>query len=317
MSAGALTGIPLALLATTAYNVGLILEKRALAQLPMLDLRRLARVLVTLATSRAWLAGFALMLTGLACQTVVLTFEPVSVVQPILASGVVLVLVLSRVVLRERLRASEAWGVAVIAVCLVLLALSATSAEVGRHASPGPMAAVMIPSAVVGLLAAALPLRARRGKHGVPLSGVWSGVGTGLLYGVAALAIKGLSGLLVGHQTAAGIAAGVVSSPYLYVLGGCLAVAMLLYQAALQACRASILIPVSAVTGSVYFIITGTWLFHEHLPSSPGLLALRVAGIALAGAVMVSLSRQAPQRARGAASSGAEVADGDLAEMRR
>jgi uncharacterized membrane protein len=294
MSAAALTGIPLALLATTSYNVGLILEKRALSQMQTLDLRRLWRVIVSLATSRAWLGGFALMLTGLACQTVVLTFEPVSVVQPVLASGVVLVLVLSRVVLRERLRGGETWGVAVIAVSLVLLALSATSAEVGRHASPGEMAAVMVPSVIVGVLAAAGPLRARGGQRGTSVSGVWSGVGTGLLYGVAALAIKGLSGILAGHRTAAGLAAGLVSSPYLYVLGGSLVVAMLLYQAALQACRASILIPVSAVTGSVYFIITGTWLFHEHLPASPGQLGLRVTGIALAALVLISLSRQTP-----------------------
>ena len=34
MSAASYTGIPLALLATTAYNVGLILEKRALGQMP-------------------------------------------------------------------------------------------------------------------------------------------------------------------------------------------------------------------------------------------------------------------------------------------
>jgi drug/metabolite transporter (DMT)-like permease len=293
----ALTGIPLALLATASYNVGLIMEKRALSQLPTLDLRRLWHVIVSLATSRAWLGGFALMLTGLACQTVVLTFEPVSVVQPVLASGVVLVLVLSRLVLRERLRGGETWCVAVIAVSLVLLALSATSTEVGRHASPDAMAAVMIPSVIVGLLAAAGPLRAQGRQHGASVSGVWSGVGTGLLYGVAALAIKGLSGILVGHQTAAGIAAGLVSSPYLYVLGGSLVVAMLLYQAALQACRASILIPVSAVTGSVYFIISGTWLFHERLPASPGQLGLRVAGIALAALVLISLSRQAPEPA--------------------
>ena len=43
MSAAAVTGIPLALLATTAYNVGLVLEKRALAQMQALDLRRLGR----------------------------------------------------------------------------------------------------------------------------------------------------------------------------------------------------------------------------------------------------------------------------------
>jgi hypothetical protein len=104
------TGILLALVATTAYNVGLILEKRALGQMPALNLRRVLRVIGSLMTSRAWLAGFALMLTGLACQTIALTFEPVSVVQPVLASGVVLVLVLSRLVLRERLHGGETWA---------------------------------------------------------------------------------------------------------------------------------------------------------------------------------------------------------------
>jgi hypothetical protein len=70
---------------------------------------------------------------------------------------------------------------------------------------------------------------------------------------------------------------------------------MLLFQAALQAGRASIVVPVSNVTGSVYFIIAGTWLFHEHLPASPGRLGLRLAGIALAVLVLVVLGRQAPE----------------------
>ncbi len=312
MSVASSTGIPLALLATTAYNVGLILEKRALGQMQTLDLRRLPRVLVSLLTSRAWLAGFALMLVGLACQAAVLTFEPVSVVQPVLASGVVLVLVLSRLVLRERLRGGETWCVVAIAVSLVLLALSTTSTEVGHHANPGAMAAVMVPSVVVGLAAAAGSLRAA--ARGASVTAVWAGFGTGLLYGVAALAIKALSGILVGHPTLAGIAIGVISSPYLYALAGCLIVTMLLFQAALQACRASIFIPVSAVTGSTYFIIAGTWLFHEHLPASPGKLGLRLAGIALAALVVLALAQRAPAPAPGAAAANAEMTDGDLAE---
>jgi uncharacterized membrane protein len=80
------------------------------------------------------------------------------------------------------------------------------------------------------------------------------------------------------------------------VLGGSLAVAMLLFQAALQAGRASIVVPVSNVTGSVYFMIAGTWLFHEQLPDSPGRLGLRLAGIALAVLVLVVLGRQAPEQ---------------------
>ena len=316
MSAVTYTGILLALVATTAYNVGLIQEKRALGQMAALDIRRVLRVIASLMTSKAWLIGFALMLTGLACQTIALTFVPVSVVQPVLASGVVLVLVLSRLVLRERLKGGETWCVAAIAVAVVLLAMSATGAKDSHYASPGWMAAVMVPSAIAGLAFAVGALRKRR--RGTTLAGVWAGVGTGLLYGVAALAIKALSGILVGHQTLAGIAIGVLSSPYLYVLGGSLAVAMLLFQAALQAGRASIVVPVSNVTGSVYFIIAGTWLFHEHLPTSPGKLVLRLAGIALAVLVLVVLGRQAPDQVLdGAAADPAMAGARPLAQARR
>jgi hypothetical protein len=294
MSAGPYAGISLALLATTAYNVGLIQEKRALGRMATLDVRRVPYVIASLLTDPAWLAGFALMLVGLACQTIVLTFEPVSLVQPVLASGVALVLVLSRLVLRERLGAVEVRCVAAMAVCVVLLAASSggTGTRAGHHANPGWMAAAAIPSAVIGLLVAASPLRHRSAGDRVP---VCFGVGTGLLYGVAALAIKALSGILVRDHGAASILAGVVSSPYLYVFAGCSAAAMLAYQVGLQSCRAAILVPVSTVTGSVYFLIAGTWLFHEHLPSHPAKLVLRLAAIAVAGLVIITLSRQAPE----------------------
>jgi drug/metabolite transporter (DMT)-like permease len=293
MIASSYTGIALALLSATSYNVGLIQEKRALGRMPALDLRRVPHVIASLLADPAWLAGFALMLLGLACQIVVLTFEPVSVVQPVLASGVALVLVLSRLVLRERLGAVEFWCVAAMAVSVILLAASTGRAGgAGHYANPGWMAAVAIPSVVIGLLVGASPLR-RRSR--VLSAGVCFGIGTGLLYGVAALAIKGLSGILVGHHGDVHIVIGIVSSPYLYVLAGCSAAAMLLYQVALQSCRASIVVPVSNVTGSVYFIIAGTWLFHERLPTSPAQLGLRLAAIVVAGFVLVTLSRQAAE----------------------
>jgi drug/metabolite transporter (DMT)-like permease len=298
VSAAAYAGIPLALFTTSAYNTGLILEKRALGRMPALEVRRVVHVAGSLLASPAWLAGFALMLTGLACQVIVLTFEPVSVVQPVLASGVALVLVLSRVVLRERLGGAEAWCVGVMAGSVVLLAFSAggTGSETGHSSSPGLMAAVIVPSVLLGVVVAAAPLRVfsgrPAGRHRAPATGICFGLGTGLLYGVASLATKGLSDILSGHHSLAGLAAGIVTSPYLYVLGGCSAAALLLYQAALQACRASILIPVSSVASSVYFVLAGTWLFHEHIPADPVKLGLRVAGIALAGVVLVVLSRR-------------------------
>jgi drug/metabolite transporter (DMT)-like permease len=316
MSAGPYAGIWLALLAATAYNVGLIQEKRALGQMPALDIRRVPHLIAGLLTAPAWLAGFALMLMGLACQVIVLTFEPVSVVQPILASGVALVLVLSRVVLRERLRAVELWCVAAMAVSVILLAASAGGAGAGHHASPGWMAVVMIPSVVIGLLVAASPLRRSR-RRGSTTAAICFGIGTGLLYGVVALAIKALSGVLVSNHGAVSIAAGLISSPYLYVLGGCSVAALLLYQVGLQSCRASILVPVSTVTGSVYFMIVGTWLFHEHLPAGPAKLGLRLAAIALAGLVLITLSRQAPDQASGEAEPDASAVPGYLTDRGR
>jgi hypothetical protein len=292
MSAAAY-GIPLALATTSAFNTGLILEKRALTTMSALSARKVGHALASLLSSPAWLAGFALMLTGLACQVLVLTFEPISLVQPILASGVGLTLVLSRLFLRERLGGGEAWCVAALAISLVLLALSQDAAEPNAARPPGPvpMVAVIAPSIAAGLLITMRPKRAASAS--VP-SGIWAGLGTGLLYGVSALMTKGLSGIFSREHTLVSIGLGIASSPYLYLLAGCSAAALLLYQAALQACRASILIPITNVVSSVYFVIAGTWLFHEQLPASPVRLGLRLAGIAAAGLVIIALSRQAP-----------------------
>jgi uncharacterized membrane protein len=173
---------------------------------------------------------------------------------------------------------------------------------------------VVVPSVLLGLLVAASPMRASRGRHRPPATGICYGLGTGLLYGVASLATKGLAGILTRDHSVAGIAFGILTSPYLYLLAACSAAALLLYQAALQACRASILVPVSSVASSVYFVLAGTWLFHEHFPASPVRLAMRLAGIAMAGLVLVVLSRQASSAE--ASSAEASSAEGRSAEGR-
>ncbi len=321
MSAVPDAGIPLALLATTAYSVGLIQEKRALGRMPAIDARRILRTIASLLADPAWLIGFGLMLAGLACQVVVLTFEPVSVVQPVLSFGAALVLVLSRLILRERLGAWEFWCVAAMVACVILLAASTGGAGTGagHHADPGWTAAVMIPSAGVGVLTAADLRRTRSGGHRRPATGVRYGIGTGLLYGVAALAIKALSGVLVRSHTAASLAIGIVSSPYLYVMAGCSLAALLLFQVALQRCRASILVPVSTVISSTYFLIAGTWLFHERLPASADKLALRLAAIVTAGLVLIVLTwrAQVPDQASGATEPGPGQVPSQLADPRR
>ena len=294
MSGSTDVGLGLALLSTTAYNYGLIVEKQALGQLPAIRAGRIVSFVASLATSPRWLAGFTLMLFGLAFQVLALIFAPVTLVQPVIAAGVAVVLVLSRLVLRERLGGLQYVCVAVMALSVVLLALSAEGApvQVGHQVSGVRLALIAIATCLLALAAAASALRASGGRHTQPGSGVAFGFATGLLYGVAALAIKGLSGTLAHHDGIGGTLVTLLTSPYPYVMAVCSAAGLLLFQTALQRCRISIVAPVSNVLGSVYFIVAGTWLFHERLPSDPVRLALRIGGILVACGVVVLLSRQ-------------------------
>jgi drug/metabolite transporter (DMT)-like permease len=290
-------GIAVAAFATTAYNVGLIFEKRALGNLPAIDARHAFVLARTLLLSPAWLFGFALMLCGFGLQVVALTLAPVSVVQPVLGSGVVILVVLSRIVLRERLGRLELGCVLCVAVAIAAIALSATGTDgrVGHEASGPLIAAVAIPACAIALILGARSLRpaAHGGKHRVPAIGVSYGLAAGLLYGVATLAIKALSGVIYAHHGhPAALLVGLLSSPYPYLTVACSAIALLIFQTGLQRCRVSIVGPVSNITGSIFFMIAGTWLFRERLPTDPVDLLLRLGGIVVAGAAVVILSRQ-------------------------
>ena len=296
MTAGPGYGIAVAALATTSYNVGLIFEKRALRRLPAIDARHAIGLLRTVLLDSAWVIGFALMACGLGLQVVALTLAPISVVQPVLGSGVVILVVLSAVVLRERLGRLELGCVAAVVVAIAAIALSAEggSGQVGHRASGWLIAVVSIPTCVLALTVGASALGPPpRAKHRVPAVGVSYGVAAGLLYGVATLALKALSGALFHlHGGLTGLLLAILRSPYPYLTVACSAVALLIFQTGLQRCRVSIVGPVSNITGSVFFLIAGTWLFGERLPADPGALALRLGGILAAGFAVVVLSRQ-------------------------
>ncbi len=273
MTDGAGLGVAVAALATTSYNVGLIFEKRALGRLPAIDARHAIVLARTVLLSPVWLGGFALMLCGFGLQVVALMLAPVSVVQPVLGSGTVILVLLSRIVLRERLGRVELGCVLAVAVAIAAIALSAagSAGKVGHQASGLSIAAVAGPACLVALALGARSLRpAVAGKHRTPAIGVSYGLAAGLLYGVATLAIKALSGVIFDRTgDLSKLVVAVLTSPYPYLTVVCSAVALLIFQTGLQRCRVSIVGPVSNITGSIFFIVAGTWLFAERLPGNP------------------------------------------------
>ena len=283
-----LIGILLAVVSAVSFNSGFVMEKRALHQLPEIHARRSAHMLVTLASSPLWLSGFALSLFGLACQVLALSKAPLSVVQPIIAAGIAVLLLLSHFVLREHLGRLEWIGVATVGVAIALIGLSldTRSDGIGTGASFFRVVVVSVPTLVLGALT--FVAAGRRQRVSAPLYGLASG----LMYGVAGVATKAVSVVVETDGVVRAIPS-VLASPDLYLLLGFAAAGLLMFQTGLQRGRASVVVPVSNVVSAAYPIAVGMVLFGEHLPQSAWRLVLRTAGFAgvLVGTALLSTGR--------------------------
>lgn len=287
-----IVGVALALLTTLAYNSSFVLEKRALAALPALELRVPLRLLRSLLTSPAWLAGFVLMLAGLASQLVALSKVPLTVAQPVFSSGIAFLLVLSTTVLGERLSGEEILGVAGIAggVLCVVLSLNTQTDIAGTGGHLSRVLAVSLPSMAFGVLCFAAAHMNGKGVHRRPAGDLPYGLAAGVVYGVVGLVTKGLSAT-IDYSSPYAIVWSAVTSPYLYLVGALTAVGMLVFQTGLQSCRASVFVPVSSVVSTLFTITAGTVLFGERLPADLAHLTLRVLGLLVIIAGLVWLPR--------------------------
>ena len=285
-------GIALTVTSAVLYNVGFVVEKGALNRLPAVHARRLGHLLRTVLSSPRWLAGFAAILVGLGLQVVALTLVPISVVQPIFVSGIVVLLVLSHVTLGERLQRREWVGIVVVAVALLAISLSLDphSDRAGTHGTLAALLAIGVPTVAAGLwLFATADRAARRAPGRRDLGALLYGSASGLVYGVAALATKAVATEVQAHGLFTGVP-WVLRSPAVYIVAGASAVGLVLFQTALQRCPASVVVPVSNVVSSAYVVAVGTILFAERLPVSDVKAGLRVAGFVgvLAGIVILA-----------------------------
>src|SRR5438128_4171598 len=151
-------GLAAALLAALLFNVGLVLQALEARQAPPELALRLS-LLWRLLRRRRWLLGQLLGTVGVGPQVLAFAEAPFVLVQPALALGLVLLLVLGKRILEEPVHAPEVIGVLAIVGGVALVAWGAPShAEAHR----GGAAVVGVFAGLAALALAPFPLRKPR-----------------------------------------------------------------------------------------------------------------------------------------------------------
>lgn len=285
-------GVAAALLANVLYSTGFVLEKRALTAMPSVSVRKPARLLRQVVSSPLWIGGSLALAAGFGAQLAVYRTLPIAAAQGIFVSGLVLLLLLSSVLLGEQTSGRERYAVGAILAALLMVVLSLDE-EADTVSSGAPVALVLtvcLPSLAAGVLLYGSAERRAKHRHRLPTTGVEYGVAVGLLYGVSSLAIKGVSSYLTTQELGSALL-DLLASPYPYLLMFTGAFGLIMSQAALQRCRASLIVPVCTTVTALFTAVLGTLAFGEPLPDEPLRLALRIAGTALAVSVLLAMPK--------------------------
>lgn len=290
-------GVAVAVASAALYDAGYILEKQALAVLPALTGQPL-RLLRVVLRSRRWLAGFVAMLGGLGLQVLALTLAPVTVVQPVLAAGVLALVVAGRAVLGERLGPRERAAVALVLAAVVAIAVSAgPGADLARSAPGGRFAAMVGIVVAVAAGAAWIAVRATGRDLGGRRDAVVLSIAAGLFYGIGALAEKAVATRLVGHGVLDG-AESALATPYPWVFVAVTFCGLLVFQVGLQRQPASLLVPLANVISSGCALVGASVVFGELLVPAGWWSLPRWAGFAaVVAAVGVLGAETAPRGA--------------------
>lgn len=261
-------GILAAVVASTFYSLGVALQAMDAKEAPAGAHLRLALAVRLIRRSR-WLLGTGLSILGWPLQVVALLLAPLVVVQPTLAAGLLVLVLVGERMLGERAGKRERLAILAIVVGVAGAAAVAPARSSGRHAEDLTLLVVLAGLALVSL--SPYILRALgRGVASVTI------VSAGLAYGWSGVATKLASDDLArGHLlVAAGWALGTAAAS---------AVGALSEMSALQERPAIQVAPVVFVTQTVVPVALAPVLLGEHFAST----ALDGAPLALSIAVLI------------------------------
>ena len=264
-------GLLLALATALASVVGFLLKYRGAVDAPAVEWRRPVSSSLALFRSPVYSIGIAVATASWGLHVAALSLAPISLVQSVIAGGLVLLTVVADRAFGLTVTRREWFGVAMTAAGLAILAATLEGSADSAHADWGAGRL----TAYIGLGAAAgLALVWVAGRRGVR-EGLVLGVSAGLLWGASDVAIKALSGRLDD------LGAGVLVHPLALVILVLSLVGLLVSARSLQIGPAVPVITATSATANIFTIASGLIVFGEPLPEDAGALVLRLGAFAL------------------------------------
>jgi drug/metabolite transporter (DMT)-like permease len=285
-------GLLLALASAFATNLGFLLRHRGAVAAPDVDPRRPLRSAIGLFRSKWWAIGYGVAIVAYALHVGALTLAPLSLVQAVLAAGLVLLGVLAERMFGFHLGRREWLGVVLAAAGLAFLALTGRGGDSGEESARYSVSAMIAFEATIVGIGTVLILSGRSGRAGDQY-GVLLGAASGLLFTVAHVAVKALS-----DKTDSGILA-ILLSPFLLIALLAWLVAFFSSARSLQIGEAVPVIAVTSIAGTVCSIPAGVIVFGDPLGSDALQVALRSAAFVMVVAAAAMIP--APTRAAGEA----------------
>jgi drug/metabolite transporter (DMT)-like permease len=282
-------GILFALGCAVATQLGFLYKHRGANAAARVDVRHPLRSGRALFASKWFAIGMGIAAGAWLLHVAALAFAPLSVVQAVLSTGVVILAVMAERLFGFEVGRRQWLGVALTAAGLVLLVVTLPSHS-GAHSTYSLAGMIAFEGGMIALGALLItgPRMGAPSEH----HGVMLGAAAGILFGVSDVAIKALTG--VGSDGLAGV----LLSPW---LGVTLLVSVVAFYASARGLQDGEAVPVIASTSTaanVSCILGGIIVFGDPMPSDA--LGIVVQMLAFALVVVAALVTPPPVRAAAA-----------------
>jgi drug/metabolite transporter (DMT)-like permease len=283
-------GILLALACALTTNVGFLFKHRGACAAPSVDFRHPLRTGRALFRSKLFAIGMAIASAAWIFHVAAMSVAPLSLVQAVLAGGVVLLAVMAERSFGLSISRRQWAGIFLTALGLLLLGISlpAVHGAHSRFSEPAMIGFEAVLLVAGTLLIAGPRIGAPEEHHGFML-----GAAAGILFGVSDVAIKAISGMVGAHGVLG------LFSPWIIIT---VAASIAAFYASAKGLQDGDAVPVIAVTGTaanVSGIVGGIIVFGDPLSGHPLVLGAECLAFALVlGAAWLT---PAPVRAAGPA----------------